>query len=135
VFADLKIFDGDATIIDVHTGLGPSGVDTLITRDSDAVEFFSTLVKSRSQSDVPPIECVGARCSGTVEGREQPGFGADVVSGYDMVRGDAGTFWTRRRQVSTSEATNGTRVSCVAQEFGTVSGVRGLPIMIMENMA
>ncbi|KAF4695219.1 hypothetical protein FOZ60_005542 [Perkinsus olseni] len=91
---DLKIFEGDATFIDIHTGLGPSGEDTLITTDSDAFNFFSTLVKSRSQSDVPPVECAGARCSGIIKGRGQPGFGADVVSGYDLVQGDACSLLT-----------------------------------------
>ncbi|KAF4730124.1 hypothetical protein FOZ62_000834 [Perkinsus olseni] len=107
VFADLKIFEENATIIDIHTGLGPSGVDTLITSDSDAFDFFSTLVKSRGPSDAPPVECVGADCSAAVGERGQSGFGADVVRGYDIVRGDASSFWTRKRQASTSDTFHG----------------------------
>lgn len=37
VLTDVGVFDGHTTMIDVHTGLGPSGIDTLITSDSDSV--------------------------------------------------------------------------------------------------
>ncbi|EER05553.1 hypothetical protein Pmar_PMAR011581 [Perkinsus marinus ATCC 50983] len=99
VLTDVGVFDGHTTMIDVHTGLGPSGIDTLITSDlirlmSFQLDYFTTLLKSREPVNASPVECAAVNC---VYEHDQSGFGADVIQGYDKVQGDAGSYWRRKR--------------------------------------
>ncbi|KAF4665723.1 hypothetical protein FOL47_004463 [Perkinsus chesapeaki] len=130
VLTDLGVFEGgNATMIDIHTGLGPSGVDTLLTADSEDFDYFAALQSSLGHLEESPVECVGIGCTGGgPKNPNEPEFAADVAKGYDLTQGDAGTFWKKK-------SNRHAKVRHVSQEFGTLNIMLALPVMIIENAA
>ncbi|TMW55109.1 hypothetical protein Poli38472_013871 [Pythium oligandrum] len=94
-------------IIDVHTGLGPSGYDTLLLKTSKGLERARGIFQDRQ-----PITSVDDEDS--------------VTSGYDTAVGFlcSGLELHLPRSVKTV---------CLAQEFGTVPGFVVLRALIHEN--
>lgn len=117
--------------IDVHTGLGPYGYDTLLVHDRDTVEGAPARI--------------GAACAmlggdGTREGASKVGhleISRDAASGgtaYAMY----GTFVEALTRVYRDALERrglriGTAAACVTQEFGTVSNLKVLAALRAEG--
>lgn len=128
------IHAGMLTWIDVHTGLGPSGVDTLLAHGTDksdgpngegADEYFYGAPR--------PVQYhFGQGEHGGNDGQNQQGSGGgDVTSGYDLSRGIMNEYYAKLFQKSSP----GAHPLIVTQEFGTVPGIMVARGMILENMA
>lgn len=111
-FADVK---GPVTWVDVHTGLGPSGIDTLITKSEEdgenAQKWFA---------DAPTIDVLEAKTAG------------DVAAGYDLTEGFMNHLYVDRFP---NNAEQGHHAFIITQEFGTVPGFFVARAMILENQA
>lgn len=101
--------EGLVTWIDVHTGLGPCGVDTLLA-DLDSTANVKDAFPGAPLQDI--------------EGKE----GSDVSSGYDLSRGFIKSFYTRLFPPLAQPL-------ILTQEFGTKPGILVARGMILENMA
>ena len=110
---------GRVTVIDVHTGLGPTGVDTLLVGGAD--EAAETLRRFPVDAKVSPHTTIQA-----LDG--SGGASADssnAAAGYELTRG---TTVEAMRSVFAK-----TKPLTVTQEFGTVTGVLVGRAMILEN--
>ena len=104
------------TILDVHTGLGPKGVDTLMV---DSIEDFKLATKQfKITSDMRT----------KVEPLDGSNSGSQAASGYDLTRG----VNSHAMKHIFSKATS---FLGVCQEFGTLPGVLVARALILENMA
>ena len=116
----------EIAMIDVHTGLGPTGVDTLISNPPTAIEesfptetdYGSTLQSSESNKEETrkkPVVTGGIRGSFKENGNEN-----DALSGCDLTVGQTTTAlcdnWL-------SQSLPHDKVTCILQEFGTVSSI------------
>ena len=108
---------GTVTWIDVHTGLGPPGVDTLLTKLSAGVD---------SNAEARKWFGNGAQVQDT--GSPTSAGEGDVGAGYELTIGFAGAFYPRFFHADA-------RTLFVTQEFGTVPGVLVARAMILENGA
>ena len=118
---------GMLTWIDVHTGLGPSGIDTLLAhgtgkrdgaKGDGAGDYF--------YGSPRPVQYHFG------QGGESDGMGGgDVTSGYDLSRGIMNEYYAKLFQKSSP----GVHPLIVTQEFGTVPGILVARGMILENMA
>ena len=105
--------EGVLTLIDVHTGLGPSGMDTLMPKHRDS-EFLATEMPEFFPG--APVEAD----TGDVT--------SDVAAGYDLTIGSAPEFYVRLFP-------RAVRPLGMTQEFGTVPAVFVARAMILENQA
>jgi hypothetical protein len=99
-----------ATMINVHTGLGPSGQDTILTTGNSAIspQELSTVFRG---SNIPSLTQSASQ----------------VSEGYDLVMGTAEDFFSRRFYKQQDWI--------ITQEFGTVSSVSVGISLVLENMA
>ena len=104
----LKKGNDVVTVIDVHTGLGRKGEDTLL--------FTDTAQQDKICHWFPGSECVS----------EQAG---SVSSGYEGVRG----FVIDHLMEQTTTAANALPHAAVAQEFGTLPAVLVGNALVVEN--
>eukprot|EP00949_MAST-11_sp_MAST-11-sp1_P000087 g87.t1 len=104
---------GTVTWIDVHTGLGPSGVDTLLPKSMDGDD--PKLAVKETKKWFPGIAVDDAGDS-------------SVGAGYDMTVGFSGSFYTRLFHKDR-------RALFITQEFGTLPGLFVARAMILENQA
>lgn len=102
---------GVLTLIDVHTGLGPSGEDTLMPK-GDAGFLAAEMPKHFPGA---PVE------------DSSPG-GGDVAAGYELTIGGAPEYYVQLFD-------RAVRPLGMTQEFGTVPGVFVARAMILENQA
>jgi len=111
-FANTK---GVITWIDVHTGLGPKGVDTLLVETpeegEDAAKWFE---------DAPALDVTDPTAKG------------DVAAGYDLSRGFISELYIKRFPVAEAA---GRPAMVMGQEFGTLPGIFVARAMILENQA
>lgn len=101
-------FSNSITWLDVHTGLGPFGFDTMMVDDAQ------TAAKAKLQF---PKSIVEAKTSGDV----------DASSGYDNLQGDFGSYFK-------TKTTQGSFMY-ITQEFGTVNGIQAYRSLYLENSA
>lgn len=100
---------GRATWIDVHTGLGRSGEDTLLIEDPTALFSVKKLFPG-----APKVQAVGGE--------------GDVGAGYDLTRGFCEELFKHRFSHSAD-------LQFVTQEFGTLPGFLVARAMVLENQA
>ena len=106
---------GIVTWIDVHTGLGPSGKDTLMP-DVRADSKLSVL--KETEAHFPGAFAINHMTSGS----------GDVAAGYELTMGTVGLFYPRL-------FSNSRKPIVVTQEFGTLPGIFVARAMILENQA
>lgn len=106
-FKDLEQ-GGRVTWIDVHTGLGRSGEDTLLVADSKVLSVKKLF------PGAPKVQAVGG--------------GGDVGGGYDLTRGICEELFRERFSDSADW-------QFVTQEFGTLPGFLVARAMVLENQA
>lgn len=157
--SDIVREDGEAdtgpsafVFIDVHTGLGPEGVDTLAgsgkitdrgARKSDAgvkdEDLMEHIFPLESGKGVYGVEKRKAKLPNSQDDvfskiptgglKDTVGAGSAAMAGYELTVGMTSPFlcqgWMK------SDAT--TRYACVTQEFGTVPSIQVGFAMIMEN--
>lgn len=133
---------GIVTWIDVHTGLGPTGVDTLLAHGvpddtpngtADSGDDTSKGGVDRWFPDAPrPVQYhfgqVGK--SNDKAAKLASGANSDVTAGYDLSVGIMNDYYAKLFTASPSA-----RPLVVTQEFGTRSGIFVARGMILENMA
>ena len=108
---------GKVTWVDVHTGLGPSGVDTLLMgRDSEDPNIWFP------DAPRPPQ---GFNSGG---GGGGGGGDSDVSSGYDLTRGLTAELYGPLFRPDSSPM-------ILTQEFGTVNSLLVARALILENAA
>lgn len=113
---DVKKF----ALVDVHTGLGPAGVDTLSheglakanLNDAEAAYFEAHF----------PLEMSGTGDDAKVIGgiKSTSDQGGDVFAGYDLMMGDVDGYCRNQLFVELGAANPRSKV-CTTQEFGTYS--------------
>lgn len=106
---------GRALIVDVHTGLGPSGVDT-IGVDGGVGAFGSSAAARRAAAD-----CFGDGDRGALRYVLGGGGGGDALEGYDVVEGETANYL---KLMGYGDGL------CVTQEFGTVPGPQVLKAVV-----
>ena len=102
--------------VDVHTGLGAPGHDTLLVETTSGGAGIG-----RATAAFP-----GAEVQVTGAGADEAGGGA-VGAGYELTRGAVDAFYGRRFEKDP--------VLFVTQEFGTVPGVLVARALVLENAA
>ena len=105
-----KLKKGPVTMVNVHTGLGRSGEDTLLTLDS---------------SGITPLKLQDTFGGSLIPGQAQSAD--NVAAGYDLVMGTAEGFFAKLFKKSNDWI--------VTQEFGTVPSIFVGVSLILENMA
>ena len=121
---------GSLTWIDVHTGLGPSGIDTLLAHGIDQSHGTDGAVADEWFYGAPrPVQYHFGQ--GENGQNESGGAGGDVTSGYDLSRGIMNEYYAKLFDSTSPDA----HPLIVTQEFGTVPGVFVARGMILENMA
>eukprot|EP00566_Odontella_aurita_P013310 CAMPEP_0113546182 /NCGR_PEP_ID=MMETSP0015_2-20120614/11665_1 /TAXON_ID=2838 /ORGANISM="Odontella" /LENGTH=459 /DNA_ID=CAMNT_0000446611 /DNA_START=146 /DNA_END=1522 /DNA_ORIENTATION=+ /assembly_acc=CAM_ASM_000160 len=119
-------FDAEGTVtwIDVHTGLGPRGLDTLMAHsaEEDPAEHFR-------DTPLPILHGLNKN--------KKDKKNIDAGSGYDLSRGVMEDLYYDLFSSSGGAAqTSGRRKPMIlTQEFGTVNGVMVARAFILENMA
>jgi len=99
-FAEKGISQAESAImIDVHTGLGPSGVDTLMVNDLTTAKIYEG-------SEEKPI----------IEHFREAGTGDDAAQGYDLAIGST-------NDLCDSLFPNSKFKACVTEEFGTIASI------------
>ena len=110
-------------MLDVHTGLGPSGTDTLaLLSDSNQADFAEYIDK------VFPLEKDGDRIVGGDKASDKEG---SAMSGYELTIGTMKSFCEKWAAPNKSKK----EAICLTQEFGTVSVVEVGKAQIEENWA
>eukprot|EP00658_Telonema_sp_P-2_P030057 TRINITY_DN2276_c0_g1_i1.p1 TRINITY_DN2276_c0_g1~~TRINITY_DN2276_c0_g1_i1.p1 ORF type:complete len:170 (+),score=51.67 TRINITY_DN2276_c0_g1_i1:91-600(+) len=113
VGSEMCIRDRPITWIDVHTGLGQSGKDTLLLPRS------AQYSRDHVHSVFPEAE--------SVQGMVASGDGDDVSAGYQLTRGTQDGYYAL--------LSSGSKPIFAVQEFGTVSPMVVARAMVLENMA
>ena len=134
---ELKLDQAEKVVlIDVHTGLGPSGVDTLV--------YFGTENEQREahMRRVFPLELAGDKVStensassdqiigGIKESSKGAGEGS-AMAGYDLTVGTTDDYC---REWMAPHLNEDNRI-CVTQEFGTVGVIKVGKALMDENYA
>ena len=104
---------GTVTWIDVHTGPGPSGVDTLLPKTMDGDDPKMAVKETKKWFPGIAVDDAGD---------------SSVGAGYDMTVGFSGSFYTRLFHKDR-------RALFITQEFGTLPGLFVARAMILENQA
>jgi hypothetical protein len=112
-------------LVDVHTGLGPSGVDTLshggiAKADLSSLEtdfFEQAFPLERAVVAVAVEGSEGGVVGGAKSSSEQ---GGEVFAGYDLMMGDVDRFCREQLLLSLAAVAPRSKV-CMTQEFGTYS--------------
>lgn len=106
-------------LVDVHTGLGPSGVDTLIAEGGTAIQAFMkrTFGAESGEAEYPFLHGSTGAFGGSTD---KTGAG----SGYSDAQGFSANYLL---------AMNWSHVAAVTQEFGTVPGLRVVHALAREN--
>lgn len=118
-------------LVDVHTGLGPEGVDTIFTNPPSALKNFPTEYDYGSSA----IETDRKR---TVTGGIHAGVPStrmkesDAMSGYELTIGLSTVGFC---ESFLAQKLSKDKVTCMLQEIGTVSAVTVGRTMIAENYA
>ena len=113
---------GKVRMIDVHTGLGPKGVDTLLVTDEAEMKACEKFVVIDAKVDPQTrFECFDGKCSG----QSQAG------DGYELTRGVTQTFFG---EIFPAAVARGDYVSAT-QEFGTLHSVFVGQALVLENQA
>ena len=107
--------EGIVTWIDVHTGLGPSGKDTLMPDVRPDSKMSAT---KETEAHFPGAFAINHMTSGS----------GDVAAGYELTTGTVGLFYPRLFP-------NSRKPLVVTQEFGTLPGILVARAMILENQA
>mmetsp|Transcript_2394 Transcript_2394/g.6658 ORF Transcript_2394/g.6658 Transcript_2394/m.6658 type:complete len:209 (+) Transcript_2394:3-629(+) len=105
------VFGEEVAWVDVHTGLGPSGVDVLLCRSQD---------KSLTAGSFPGV---GVQCF------DDPTASGSQAAGYELTRGTMESLYEgvfRKRGM-------GVGALILTQEFGTVPGIFVARALILEN--
>ncbi|CAJ1435307.1 unnamed protein product [Effrenium voratum] len=122
--------------VDVHTGLGPTGVDVLLGSGKDYPKLQELFPKIAGESDGPQNsfgltvdEVLKRRCGEGAE-LEMNGahFSASQSAGYEFSVGILSSDW-----VTTFFAKNSGQVLQVAQEFGTLGNLSVARALMLEN--
>jgi hypothetical protein len=122
-------------LIDVHTGLGPEGVDTLLMSPPTAqtVDAISAFPAEFSPKGAPTGGLKEAGLGPTDQKQGEEGAATGPVSaGYDLT---AGTVSEGFCEHFLAPHLNSSNRICVTQEFGTVPGFLVGTSMINENYA
>lgn len=134
---------GPITWIDVHTGLGPPGVDTLLAHGTRPDEEGNGEAEGGHEGradrwfpDAPrQVQYFFGQDSGGGDG-ESDGYATggpdDVSAGYDLTMGILNGYYAALFEERAGPAS---RPLVVAQEFGTVPAVLVARALILENMA
>ena len=129
---------GTVSMIDVHTGLGPTGVDTLLVHGVPDT-MSTTASKGGAEEDAVfydaprPVQYHFGRVEETGDNNAEEiasSANSDVTAGYDLSRGILNDYYAKLFAVSPSA-----RPLVVTQEFGTVAGILVARGVILENMA
>jgi hypothetical protein len=119
----------EVILIDVHTGLGPSGVDTLDSNNSPEVLQQNFPTEHNYGSPIGDIGITGGiHHNKSIKGTAMD---SDALSGYDLTIGMTSALcdnWL-------SQGTSRDKVTCITQEFGTVNLITVGKNMISENFA
>ena len=107
VLREYGVFESETVWIDVHTGLGEFGQDTLL-----ANSMFDGLKLKDALPDVPV---------------EYPGSLGSVKKGYESMQGDIGPYFAGMFSTGT--------LFMITQEFGTYSGFNNFIALYLENVA
>lgn len=123
-FLETNIQDSTGTVtwIDVHTGLGPSGVDSILFDNlfgEDSNEKQQTYVEKEMKRWFP--DALPPHLSDVAR---------DAGKGYDKVKGNTPTFFARLFNQQDDQ-----KYLAMIQEFGTVPGFLVAHSLIMENRA
>lgn len=112
----------ELTILDVHSGLGPMGRDTLL--------LASTALSTKGAQLALAQKVFGVGVPPPYGIQDVHGGGVGAAEGYDLVRGVTLTCYA-----ALFTALDADRTLLIAQEFGTYSGPLVLRAMVEENMA
>lgn len=118
-------------LVDVHTGLGPEGVDTIFTNPPSALKHFATEYDYLSAA-------LNTGKKGAVTGGIHSGLPSkrmkesDAMSGYDLTIGHTTVGFCEN---FLTQGLSKDKVTCMLQEIGTVSAVTVGRAMIAENYA
>lgn len=124
--------------VDVHTGLGPCGVDVLLgdgAHTEEMAKLFPAVPREfdgfQGSFGKGTEEIIKFRCEPNSSGYETKGKGkVDQSAGYEYTVGVLG----RNEWVSKFFKPDSGRVLAVTQEFGTCSNVLVARALILENM-
>ena len=115
-------------LLDVHTGLGPIGVDTLgSNKDSTLQKSFPT--ETETATTESSISAIVGGIHADLSGK---GTKDDALSGYDLTVGQITTAFCDNWL---SKNISRDKVTCLLQEFGTVRPSEVGRYMIAENFA
>ena len=112
---------GKVTWVDVHTGLGPSGLDTLLFVDPDSKK------KANAQQNDVASHFRGA--PGGIQNLAEGDSAGDVAAGYELTAGTLMHFYPHTCFPRSSD------VLVLGQEFGTLPGFLVARAVILENQA
>jgi Protein of unknown function (DUF2817) len=118
-------------LVDVHTGLGPEGVDTIFTNPPSALKHFATEYDYGSVA--PDAGKKGAVTGGIHSGLPNNRMKeSDAMSGYELTIGHTTVGFC---ESFLTQNLSKDKVTCMLQEIGTVSAVTVGRTMIAENYA
>lgn len=136
----------EVILIDVHTGLGPSGVDTLDS--SNSLEEFNQAFPTEFDFGAPSLHKEEAIADSGKNGNGKPGVitggihqkpigegtaaASEALSGYDLTVGMTTTGFCKN---FLAQSLPRDKVTCIIQEFGTVNLITVGKNMISENYA
>lgn len=120
-------------LIDVHSGLGPSGVDSLLIEFNTTDDF-----EMINQKFPPDYESVGSShrklIGGIIENFKNQSFNSaeSASSGYELTIGTLTEDFCKKWLNSNQEVSIRSKI-CITQEFGTVSSIAVGKNLIDEN--
>lgn len=123
------------TLIDLHTGLGPSGTDTLLLLNPGkkvdiSEDEFSTYIEDKFPGEVDPREPSWRGGMKAISGGAMQAGSA--ASGYDLTIGTVDNYC---QHFLAPHLVGGSKMLCITQEFGTVDTVTVGKSLIDENTA
>jgi Protein of unknown function (DUF2817) len=108
VLDELGVFSDSVIWIDVHTGLGHSGIDTMMVTGADKA------IKAQQMFADSLVEAIDQ-------------LGGSASNGYEDMRGELESFFRKKK--------GGDKFLFVTQEFGTVNGIQVYRALRLENSA
>lgn len=126
----------EVVLIDVHTGLGPSGTDTLmIMPGNDAIvtdRIFPTELDARGQAVGGLRETIAGKGEGS---KKSSSKSSSAAEGYELTVGFVAGHFCREFLAPHLMDNEGKRMICVTQEFGTVPMMQVGKAQVDENYA